>query len=321
MKKIFLYASCIIGIVAIIGSIIFSIISENKNNSSINDKVIAEIEYLDSTIIEMMNKLNNIQLGFNINIERKEEKIEGGSKDEDSASENSDSKNSSKKSDGSNSEDSTESGSSDSGGSKGKENSNGNSKNNTSDTEYEVQDTPIMLTNKNNIHWKSLIKTSEQLYSSWTTIVIDLNSINISNENILNFGNNLDNLIINLKNNNKEQSLICLANMYSLLPEYINSVQGNSQQYHLIKINAGVLKAYATIYSDKWDVVNEGLTEANNSIESLINSELMLNNPDQNKIQEIYVLLKELTKTAKNQDKDMFLLKYVKLMEKMIAII
>ena len=134
----------------------------------------------------------------------------------------------------------------------------------------------------------------------------------------MNFGNNLDNLIINLKNNNKEQSLICLANMYSLLPEYINSVQGNSQQYHLIKINAGVLKAYATIYSDKWDVVNEGLTEANNNIESLINSELMLNNPDQNKIQEIYVLLKELTKTAKNQDKDMFLLKYVKLMEKMI---
>ena len=47
----------------------------------------------------------------------------------------------------------------------------------------------------------------------------------------------------------------------------------------------------------------------------------VLNNPDQNKIQEIYVLLKELTKTAKNQDKDMFLLKYVKLMEKMIAII
>ena len=110
-----------------------------QNNSSINDKVIAEIEYLDSTIIEMMNKLNNIQLGFNINIERKEEKIEEGSKDEDSASENSDSKNSSKKSDGSNSEDSAESGSSDSGGSKGKENSNGNSKNNTSDTEYEKQ--------------------------------------------------------------------------------------------------------------------------------------------------------------------------------------
>ena len=188
---------------------------------------------------------------------------------------------------------------------------NGNGK----EIKYSVNNVPVLLINKENIDWEGLLKEAEQMYSSWSTIVIDLNSINARNEDILSFGSNLDNLIINLKQQNKLESAISLANMYSLLPEYINKVEGNSQNYYMTKIKAGVLKAYATIEDEEWDIVSEGLTESNNNMDSLLNSELMLNNSKQNTIEEIYVLLKELTKTANQKEKDLFILKYVNLME------
>ena len=104
--------------------------------------------------------------------------------------------------------------------------------------------------------------------------------------------------------------------MYSLLPEYIDSVNGISEQYYILKLKSGVLKAYATIEYEKWDIVNDGMQEASDATTSLINSEIMFNNKHQSKIEETYVLLKELEKTANNKEKDMFMLKYVTLMEK-----
>lgn len=301
MKKIIVYIVVAVIFLVIIGTISFAIINNGKNDANINDKVSSEVKYLDREILEIMNSLNNIRIGININVEKQEEKT--NSTDDKDSSSSSDNEESSSNSE----EQSSSSGESDN---EQKKNSN------TNKIEYFVKDTPIVLVDKEQVNWDNLLQNAERLYSSWTTIVIDLNSLNVQNENIINFGTNLDNLIVNLKNNNKQQALICAANMYSLLPEYMNAAKEKNEDFYVLKITAGVLKAYATVEYDKGDTVNEGLTEADNAINALINSEIMLNNKNQSKIQETYVLLKELIKTANQKEKDVFILKYVTLMQK-----
>ena len=299
MKKICIYVMCMIIFLMIIGFIFFAIINSKKSNeNSINDKISSEVEYLDGEILEIMNGLNNMRIGLNVNIEKQEEKVDGKEENNESGQSNEDATNSGEQSENASSE------------------KNQKEDSNTNEIEYLVKDIPVVLVDRENINWENLVKTAERLYSSWATIIIDLNSVNIQNENILNFSSNLDNLILNLKNNNKQQSLVSLANMYSLLPEYIDSVNGISEQYYILKLKSGVLKAYATIEYEKWDIVNAGMQEASDATTSLINSEIMFNNKHQSKIEETYVLLKELEKTANNKEKDMFMLKYVTLMEK-----
>lgn len=299
MKKILIYVICTVIFLVIIGVTFFAIINSKKENeNSINDKISSEVGYLDREILEIMNGLNNMRIGLNVNIEKQEEKVDGKEENNESGQSNEESSNPRGQSENASPEKNQ------------KQNSN------TNEIEYLVKNTPVVLVDRENINWENLLKTAERLYSSWTTIIIDLNSVNIQNENILNFSSNLDNLILNLKNNNKQQSLVSLANMYSLLPEYIDSVNGITEKYYISKLKAGVLKAYATIEYEKWDIVNEGMQEASNAITSLINSEIMLNNKHQSKIEETYVLLKELEKTANNKEIDMFMLKYVALMEK-----
>ena len=77
MKKIFIYVMCIIIFLMIIGFTFFAIINSRKSNeNSINDKISSEVGYLDGEILEIMNGLNNMRIGFNVNIEKQEEKVE-----------------------------------------------------------------------------------------------------------------------------------------------------------------------------------------------------------------------------------------------------
>ena len=61
---------------------------------------------------------------------------------------------------------------------------------------YYIENNSILLRNTNSIDWNDLAIQAEDLYNSWTTITLDLNTLNVSNENVLSYNTNLDNLIL-----------------------------------------------------------------------------------------------------------------------------
>ena len=170
MKKICIYVMCMIIFLMIIGFTFFAIINSKKSNeNSINDKISSEVEYLDGEILEIINGLNNMRIGLNVNIEKQEEKVDGKEENNESGQSNEDATNSGEQSENASSE------------------KNQKEDSNTNEIEYLVKDIPVVLVDRENINWENLVKTAERLYSSWATIIIDLNSVNIQNENILNF--------------------------------------------------------------------------------------------------------------------------------------
>lgn len=206
-------------------------------------------------------------------------------------------------------------------GGSGGESSGSNSGQSGSDSEqiqtYTLKSNSIMLKDKNNINWEELENQAEKLYTSWTTITLDLNSANVTGNNILEYNSNLDNLLTSIKNQDKTNSAICLANLYSLIPRYMEETSSEEDKIKLEKIKANVVSAYSIVENSDWDKITKFLAQAETDLTSLISSSSSAKDTKQAELNKAYVLLKELIKSSNEKNLDLFYLKYINLINEL----
>ena len=281
----------IIVFVAIVLTIIGIILTINANKqklSDFNEKIKHELEYLDTTTLYMINDLNNLNNLNSVKVEQMS--VDSSSSNSESGEDNYSSSDESQTSSRSSNSESKESKS------------------------YEIQDNSIMVINKNQIDWENINAQAEDLYDSWINITIDLNSANVSNENILTFSDNLDNLLVCLNNQDKTNSLICLANLYSLIPKYMSETSLDQNAISLESVKSNIIFAYSLVTSGNWNEINTFLTKAEAEYDTLMNLTYNLDEVKRAKFNRCYVLLKELIKTSNAKDENLFYLKYINLM-------
>lgn len=282
----------ILVILIIVGGVFFINKSTANSEEKIPEKAKQELEYVEEIIISMINSLNNlhetdiakIQTTINTNDEKKDD------------SESNSKENSDKQSEG-------ESSSS--------ENTQEENKN------FSAGITSILLRDRNTIDWERLTKTGEELFSAWATITMDLNSLNVNSDNILAFNNYLDELLTSLKNQDKTNSEVNLANLYNLIPVYAEKITQDENELKILKIKANVISAYSIVEAQNWEYVNNFLAEADKGLLELTTSIDVSSSIEQAKINKSYILLKELIKSANEQDMDIFYLKYINLINEL----
>ena len=289
-KKWLKYLIIAFGVIVIITIGIILTINANKPKvSDFNEKIKHELEYLDTTTLYMINDLNNLNYVNSLKVEKMSVDSSSNSEGGESSYSSSDESQTSSSSQSSNSE-SEESKS------------------------YEIQDNSIMVINKDQIDWASINTQAEDLYDSWVNITIDLNSASVSNENILAFSDNLNNLLVCINNQDKANSIICLANLYSLIPKYMSETSLDQNAISLENVKSNIISAYSLVTSGNWDEINTFLTKAEAEYDTLMNSTYNLNEVKRAKFNRCYVLLKELIKTSNAKDENLFYLKYINLM-------
>jgi hypothetical protein len=257
-------------------------IYSKSSEATIEDKIDEEINYLQTQLLSMLNSINNLS-STNILIEEK-------------TTTNSESQNSENSSETS------------------KSSSNSKSSNQEEISKYTVSQNNILTNLDTNTNWDYMKNTVENLYSTWTSIMIDLNSANIKNEDILNFSNNLDILIVNIENENKQQTLNTLAILYGFIPKYIEQYANDTEKINIAYTKLYVINSYAMIEENRWADMNSQINKAKEYYDFIINS---INDEQykQNKISKIYVLLNEITNAINLKDKKLYYIKYVNLME------
>jgi hypothetical protein len=284
-KSWILYVIVITLVVLAVSGAVFILNNTNDNDEDkLQEKSVSELEYLEKTLLSMLNSLNNLENTAKVQASTiPEQENENTEQDSTEQSEQS--------------------------------NSDSNSTSNSSKEEqsFTVNTESTISRNQTNIDWQNLIKQTENIYVSWPTITIDLNNQNVSSEDILTFDSNLDNLAIYLKEQNKTNSLICLANMYNTVAKYIESTSNDTINIAIIKIKANIISAYAIIDTDNWDTIYNFLAQADNSMQLLINGEKELTEKKRNKLDKCYIMLKELIKSSNEKNIDLFYLKYVNL--------
>lgn len=293
--------------------------SNNEEDKNIDKKVQNEIEYIDKKITGMMNKLNNITLE-NYEVKTKEvqsQKEKGSSSSKESTSSEGES---SGESSGGSGEESGE-GSSE-GNSENKSNSKESSegeKGSSSDGEakdikvLQMQPSNILVIDKEDIDWNELKSEIELMYAGWNSIILDLYSVNTTNEDILNFSKALDETVISIKAEDKKKSLEQLANLYEYLPKYIDGLSIEESRKNILQTKYNILRAYSIVEDENWKEVQNQLEQADTAYTKVINDVNYIQNK-QEEVLRVYVLIKELRNSVSLKDKDIFYIKYKNLM-------
>ena len=294
-------------IIAIVG--MRKIMNNNTKESSINKKINNELDYLGTTTLSMINSLNNLNLEDVVKVRRTSTNSGDNSQNNANSSSGNEGKNNSKTSDSQQQEDSSSNSKTDETSSTGTDMKNTKS--------FSLEDNSILLRDNTNVDWSALESEAENLFTAWSTITLDLNSLSISNEDILAYNSNLDSLLKALKDNDKANSAISLANLYSLNSKYINESSKNDESKKLAYIKSNVISAYSLVTAEKWQRVNQLLDQAEKGLLDVINTSGNTEERKQTKINKSYVMLKELIKTSNEKNAEIFYLKYINLIKEL----
>lgn len=287
-------------IVLILGFVIYSNASKDDGNNQ-NQKAFSEIKYIESKLVELFNEMNKIESrNYNISIgEISKETTQSSSGESSSSSGSGGGK-------GGTSSGETSSNSGDSG-------SSSNSEQDNKKFELEISG---VLTNKEDINWDYIKGEIENLYSSVSTITLDLLQINITQEEILAFNSQLDNLAIAIKDENKENTLSQMSTLYDTLTTITQKIQGEETYQILVEVKQNIFKAYSKLDTGNWDEIADDTKNAINSYSKLL-TDTNINAQNQYIINKGYVLINELQNAVNLQDVSVFLIKYKYLLEEL----
>ncbi len=293
MKKILILVICLFFLVGC---------SDNTSDTQSKDKLTSEIKYFSSHIAKLLNDLNNISLQ-NYELTSRKVNIDSSSNNS-SSSEGSSSSGSS----------SNSGGQSQSGSGQGSSQNNDQSAESQSITVTDMQANSVLKTNTDDINW-DLVKTEiEQINTSWSVVMLDLQNANVSNTDIMAFSNLLDKTIISIKNEDKNTSLTNLTALYSYIPKFLNSVSMDKSLQNIETTKYNIFIAYTAVSQDDWNTANTNIANAETSFLSVLNDTNYYQNREF-KINKSYVLLKDMQNSIVNMDKELFFLKYKNLME------
>lgn len=279
-------------IISVGGFFAFGNAKTNQSNDveTLKSKATSEIEYISSNIISMMNDINNISYS---NYKLVSEEIDEGQSESDSNSESSSNSNSSSEG----------------------EQSNSTNKENTIKSNSMIA-TNILSGDTTEANWDNLNNKVQELYSSWTTIMMDLSSLNVNKDKLLKFNDELDEITQNILAKDKRKSLIALGDLYNLITLYIQDFSNDAEKINIFKVRSNILYSYAYTQSEDWAKVGEYISKAKQDYSNILNSQV--NNINKiDVINKAYILLNELEKDATNKNVKVFLVNYTNLMQEL----
>lgn len=302
----------LIVIIAILGFVIYSNANKGEENNQ-QEKVLSEIKYVESKLVQLFNEMNKIESrNYSISIGE--------------ISKDNNSNQSSGQSDGQSSgQSSSESGAGggEGGTSSGEQSSSSGNSNSSSNTDqdkkkYELQLSGV-LTNKEDINWDYVKGEIENLYTSIATITLDLYQIGANQDNILAFNQQIDNLSVVVKDENKELTLSELSNLYTNLSNITQSLEGNETYKIVVRIKENIFKAYSKLDAGKWDEITNDINNAISTYSELL-TDTSNGIDNQYEVNKGYILINEMQNAVKLQDVSVFLIKYKNLLEELNGI-
>ena len=279
--------------------LLFSLTGCSTEEPSLNEKATNEVEYLGSKFVIILNRLNNITFE-NYQITTEQAKLTKDSAEQEKSS----------------SSVASQSGEQGDGGQEGS-NSGGQSGQTDEDTTIiasQMSPNTILNPTTTEIDWAGLKNEVENLYYAWNTILLDLYQLETSNDDILGFSADLDKATTYIKNEDKANSLLAVANLYGYLPRYLETVSDDEAKKNVTRTISFILNSYAFVETGDWDSVRSEINKAEETFR-LVTNDVNFVSSNSYRVNKTYVLLNELKNSLSLEDKDIFYIKYRNLLE------
>ena len=319
-SKIWYIILIIIG-VFIIGFGIYYTVAKSKDKNTeeqnLNAKVSTELEYIEEKFVNLFNKMNNIEYeNYKITV-KDVEKSESNDKESGATTTGEE------KSGNTSSSDSQSGGGSQGGDSQGGNSEGSNSSQGESSSEqaadnqmYELQAIGV-LTQDSQIDWEKTKTEVENIYVSIPTITLDLYQTNVNQQDILDFNSKFDNLTVAIKNENKQETLQNLIEVYKYMPTFAEAVSQNSNiKKTALDTKLNIFQGYSKLDSGDWTTISNDIQTGIQTFAKLL-TDAQIEKQKQYSINKIYVMLNELKSASEKKDVEIFLIKYKNLIEEL----
>ena len=319
-SKIWYIILIIIG-VFIIGFGIYYTVAKSKDKNTeeqdLNAKVSSELEYIEEKFVNLFNKMNNIEYeNYKITV-KDVEKSESNDKESGATTTGEE------KSGNTSSSDLQSSGGSQGGDSQGGNSEGSNSSQGESSSEqaadnqmYELQAIGV-LTQDSQIDWEKTKTEVENIYVSIPTITLDLYQTNVNQQDILDFNSKFDNLTVARKNENKQETLQNLIEVYKYMPTFAEAVSQNSNiKKTALDTKLNIFQGYSKLDSGDWTTISNDIQTGIQTFAKLL-TDAQIEEQKQYTINKIYVMINELKSASEKKDVEIFLIKYKNLIEEL----
>lgn len=319
-SKIWYIILIIIG-VFIIGFGIYYTVAKSKDKNTeeqdLNAKVSSELEYIEEKFVNLFNKMNNIEYeNYKITV-KDVEKSESNDKESGATTTGEE------KSGNTSSSDLQSSGGSQGGDSQGGSSEGSNSSQGESSSEqaadnqmYELQAIGV-LTQDSQIDWEKTKTEVENIYVSIPTITLDLYQTNVNQQDILDFNSKFDNLTVAIKNENKQETLQNLIEVYKYMPTFAEAVSQNSNiKKTALDTKLNIFQGYSKLDSGDWTTISNDIQTGIQTFAKLL-TDAQIEEQKQYTINKIYVMINELKSASEKKDVEIFLIKYKNLIEEL----
>ena len=143
---------------------------------------------------------------------------------------------------------------------------------------------------------------------------MDLYKINLNQDDILAFNKEFDNLVLSIKDENKEETLKQLSKLYDYIPKFVSNAVNEELYKRILETKSNVFKAYSKLESENWNEMLNDVTNGINVYSQLLTSP-NIDSSKQYNINRMYIMLNELKNAVQLQDKSIFLIKYKNIVE------
>ena len=166
------------------------------------------------------------------------------------------------------------------------------------------------------IDWSGIKNEIENLYFAWNTAILDLHKLNVNSNDILGFSSSLDTATNYIKNEDKQNSLLAVANLYAYLPKYMESVSNDTVKKNILQTKSYILNSYALAGQNAWQDAQKEIAKADETFR-LVTTNVEFTSENSYKVNKTYVLLNELKNSVPAGDSDIFYIKYRNLLEEL----
>lgn len=305
MKKIKTYNSIVLVMILML-LMLCGCKDKNETEADLEKKVNTEISYLDSELITIINSLNNIDY---IKYKVITEKITKGSESgEDGSSQQSNEEKNTEQTGGTNSnkQESNKSVSND-------ESSEQNNEGENSDKVFSMKSNNI-LDGQVNINWTELKSEIENLYTSWTTIVIDLEKIGVPKEKLNEFSKQMDNVAKSIKDENEDLTLRNVILLYKFLPEFLEIYTNDYKEIDILNCKYNLLQCYEYADLEDWGNFEISVKNLKQNFEKVVKRKEEYEGKSIN-IDSSVIIIRDIENSIEMKDKEIFFIKYKNLIQ------
>lgn len=167
----------------------------------------------------------------------------------------------------------------------------------------------------NTVDWDSIQKDTEYLNSSLDTIVLDLSETKISNDDLVNFRNELNNVNIAISGKNENELMQRCSYLYSLLPTYLEKYSNDKNEINNMKLKSLVLSSFIQAIFLDWQSAKTTIGLAETKYKEMMDDIDYMKEYSYN-LNKTYVLLEELKNAIDIEQADLSRIKYINFIEK-----